>query len=1510
MNVQSQGQHHLPVATGAMDMGNKFYKYLGPPVGHVTPSAYDKVSYSNYDLPEFYKGKNLFLRDTIDGFIMEDNRWYTTVALPWAQTDQLHLVWNEWHFNTALADRVPHEGISRLITSSKRQFKTHVVRRGLAFVMEADHFSTPEGDIQYQRNVLGIAQSVQETQDHDTIFALLTSKTYFRMWQEMYGRMSFSYEKLLEDEISNYGAIIQDDTRLEIVYEQNKRVMRKQGVTPDLLIMGPGTSIYLTMGQPERTQYWKAGPDGVLMFKNGPRSLATFRDGVNVFETRDFDVYTDEPPVQLLTRQMHISEYYGMLAKEFRSEEIGDYQTKWRDTYLYDENRDNFVKITFRDAFINLKIFDSSGNYRRSLKDLVERYRSERRVPKRSPGEMGGDDEDDSDGWGSARGKSGEPPAFFLAAPDNDNLYFLIDYFGQMDLSNATAKDFEQVGQTIVAKLFPDMPSIGIGSEQEAWQDMIQLVHEIESQPYDHEYWRRLIEVNEPYSVDGTGTFRGERTPGDLMADWGMSTSLREWKPNALGSLILPQGNMTTNVEFPAGFANGPGLKTLAKESSKPDSVWREIGRRAASAINLAERFITGLKHWLPTSESIKESNRSPWFHRQDAFTVFFEQMVGVSRDPLWMAALRPVMDADGTVRGTTFGREGQDANGEIPWFPVPLFVVLGTGEGLDQNELMRLLQKVYGGVLPERVRAALEASQTHEPLRKLFSYQSVLTGQTMEIQEEFLYHSAMVPKEIRVMMLMGQNSLPALREIFSVIRNPDSYANMVVPEKIQDEIRRMRNNMLSFAFSYTQGRGTTPDNLRRIVLAIAMEKEQPQQMFDLIKTLYVDSRSSSEEKKAARTEIASLLKLFVGKDPDPDIPVARSVSAFQPKAFSQFEDGRPVAQQANLSFSEVRNDLEEIAELAGDITALRSAVNPNFNPKTQPFSVMGDQYDAWINLGLGDISGLLPSIAQDYTTRYNASIARLREVAVGVRTKVVNAVPEAQRAAWATQARGRIRGNGRNFSVVDDDAAALRAVFYRTPLTSSLALLESLSTQGATAFIRPSDPSTAHTMPYIPEVDQPRGEPFTLPNSLWQRPQYASIGSLWTDNPKQLEHMNFLSKHTRQMNMVNGRMDEDQNGDDDDALQKVFGSSSKFRKTGKSDRFPTSSRWDDDDNDDDTIGFEDRRMESVLGGEGYSIGAKPPYEWSNNGSPKRKAGAPMAFDQAGVQYSEDYGRVKTDTFVHRFAASNQIGDPFLRVAVQAFLLSRSTGTQWLKMIDNDIHVPVNIIMWRMAIEHDMSSFILMKGGLETGANLYGHSNFATGNDVTAKLIYGNYTFYSKAVVWKERNVHLLENMKPEGYRGGNNTSFIGSPREMAQRRDRDRPSIIATAIPITENELPKNMSFTGMVDVPDANPEIDMPRLSYSTAEYYDKVLWKIGARVKSPMPERDTFFERQDRINVVARQGVQAIYHRGLHGFQRWIECQGHRKRNGSYPGAAEVWNGQAKFLEKYDFASKKLE
>lgn len=111
-----------PQSVGQMsaDPANMWHQFFGPPIGEIKTNPYDKYQYETYTLPDAYAGKNIFLRDTIEGFIQENNTWYTTVCLPAQITDQIHLRWNAFHFDQALASVVPEEGISRLITSSRK----------------------------------------------------------------------------------------------------------------------------------------------------------------------------------------------------------------------------------------------------------------------------------------------------------------------------------------------------------------------------------------------------------------------------------------------------------------------------------------------------------------------------------------------------------------------------------------------------------------------------------------------------------------------------------------------------------------------------------------------------------------------------------------------------------------------------------------------------------------------------------------------------------------------------------------------------------------------------------------------------------------------------------------------------------------------------------------------------------------------------------------------------------------------------------------------------------------------------------------------------------------------------------------------------------------------------------------------------------------------------------------------------------------------------------------------
>ena len=129
-------QQHNGKQTVSDGTGNPWMEYFGPPHGPIHTNPYDKFAYTNFDLPDAYRGRNLFLRDTIDGFIMEENTWYTSVCLPYVRTDEHHFAWNEWHFDTHVVGKVPEEGVSRLIRSSQRSFKESTVRRGIAFTLE------------------------------------------------------------------------------------------------------------------------------------------------------------------------------------------------------------------------------------------------------------------------------------------------------------------------------------------------------------------------------------------------------------------------------------------------------------------------------------------------------------------------------------------------------------------------------------------------------------------------------------------------------------------------------------------------------------------------------------------------------------------------------------------------------------------------------------------------------------------------------------------------------------------------------------------------------------------------------------------------------------------------------------------------------------------------------------------------------------------------------------------------------------------------------------------------------------------------------------------------------------------------------------------------------------------------------------------------------------------------------------------------------------------------------
>ncbi len=123
-----------PPASGRPGWSTWFGEAAG---GKVDLDPYEAYRRENFQLPEAYKGHNVYLTTILIQLITEDDMWPARIALPFRITENENkIVWDEIHFNNHLLNPVPEEGVSRLVTQQTSERQDHYVRYGLAFMLE------------------------------------------------------------------------------------------------------------------------------------------------------------------------------------------------------------------------------------------------------------------------------------------------------------------------------------------------------------------------------------------------------------------------------------------------------------------------------------------------------------------------------------------------------------------------------------------------------------------------------------------------------------------------------------------------------------------------------------------------------------------------------------------------------------------------------------------------------------------------------------------------------------------------------------------------------------------------------------------------------------------------------------------------------------------------------------------------------------------------------------------------------------------------------------------------------------------------------------------------------------------------------------------------------------------------------------------------------------------------------------------------------------------------------
>jgi hypothetical protein len=124
----------------------------------------------------------------------------------------------------------------------------------------------------------------------------------------------------------------------------------RYSVTPNMLVIPPQMSLYMSLAPEQKLTYPLAGPAGPEAFNGGVEGFEakSFR-GLGVFTSTPYETSDDQDSVQMLQRSTQVGEFYRMSppAVYDASQRLPSW---YMDIMIYDEESDRHVHITFRQA--------------------------------------------------------------------------------------------------------------------------------------------------------------------------------------------------------------------------------------------------------------------------------------------------------------------------------------------------------------------------------------------------------------------------------------------------------------------------------------------------------------------------------------------------------------------------------------------------------------------------------------------------------------------------------------------------------------------------------------------------------------------------------------------------------------------------------------------------------------------------------------------------------------------------------------------------------------------------------------------------------------------------------------------------------------------------------------------------------------------------------------------------------------------------------------------------------
>lgn len=356
------------LASGSSDI---FTPFLGPPPRISDQSNYARKNRTKWDMPEVYVGRNLYLGETVEDWMLTANQtWYTDRIMPWLRTEDIHIRWTKWEYNPHYMGITPEQSMSMIVDSRRSSRAATMVRRGIGYEFENGFISTEEGRTRFLGSVMQIARSVQETANVEVIRALLNCHRYQSQFERANGVLAMEdLDAYLDRRVDRFMIAQKEPHGLEMLNNMVDQVMEMWQGRANTWIFSRDVMDYCDLA-PQRTYYDMAGQEGVDRLNGrqiGPAAAGNTMGNVDSLVPmrmiKDTPVYFAKSfhiegtgHAELLSREMELGVFNVM------ADQCGDYTqytTQSRAIRIYDNDADDWAVITLQKAIETCILWDA-----------------------------------------------------------------------------------------------------------------------------------------------------------------------------------------------------------------------------------------------------------------------------------------------------------------------------------------------------------------------------------------------------------------------------------------------------------------------------------------------------------------------------------------------------------------------------------------------------------------------------------------------------------------------------------------------------------------------------------------------------------------------------------------------------------------------------------------------------------------------------------------------------------------------------------------------------------------------------------------------------------------------------------------------------------------------------------------------------------------------------------------------------------------------------------------------